>query len=56
MNDGPEKTYRTGDNWTELPGDHHAVSADGSQTKPAKVLAVFVVDDEDQVLTAPDSR
>src|SRR5689334_13721299 len=22
VNDGPEKTYRTGENWTELPGDH----------------------------------
>jgi quercetin dioxygenase-like cupin family protein len=26
VNDGPEKTYRTGENWTELPGDHHGVS------------------------------
>jgi quercetin dioxygenase-like cupin family protein len=23
VNDGPEKIYRTGQNWTELPGDHH---------------------------------
>jgi quercetin dioxygenase-like cupin family protein len=55
VNDGPEKTFRAGENWTELPGDHHAVSANASQTKPAKILAVFVVDDRDQVLTTPDA-
>jgi hypothetical protein len=29
-----------------LPGDHHTVSANASQTKPAKILAVFFVDDQ----------
>jgi quercetin dioxygenase-like cupin family protein len=52
----PEKTFRTGENWTELPGDHHTVSANASQTKPAKILAVFIVDDRDQELTTPDKR
>jgi len=56
VNDGPEKTYRTGENWTELPGDHHRVSANASETKPAKILAVFVVDDQDKVLTIPDQK
>jgi len=56
VNDGPEKTYRTGDNWTELPGDHHVVSANASETKPARILAVFVVDDQDRVLTIPDKK
>lgn len=56
VNDGPEKTYHTGDNWTELPGDHHGVSANASQTKPAKILGVFVVDDQDQMLTTPDQK
>ena len=56
VNDGPERTYRTGENWTELPGDHHGVSANASQTKPARILAVFVVDDQDSVLTTPDPR
>jgi quercetin dioxygenase-like cupin family protein len=56
VNDGPEKTYRTGENWTELPGDHHGVSANASETKPAKILAVFVVDDQDAVLTIPDKK
>jgi quercetin dioxygenase-like cupin family protein len=56
VNDQPEKTYRAGDNWTELPGDHHAVSANASNTMPAKILAVFVVDDRDAVLTTPDKK
>jgi quercetin dioxygenase-like cupin family protein len=56
VNDGPEKTYRAGENWTELPGDHHGVSANASETKLAKILAVFVVDDQDTVLTIPDQK
>lgn len=56
VNDGPERTFHTGENWTELPGDHHAVSANASQVNPAKVLAVFIVDDQDQVLTTPDKK
>jgi len=44
VNDGPEKVYRAGESWVELPGDHHRVSANASDTEPAKLLAVFVVD------------
>jgi len=54
VNDGPEKVYRAGENWTELPGDHHRVSANASDTHPAKLLAVFIVDDRDTELTIPD--
>ena len=53
VNDGPEKTYRTGENWTELPGDHHRVSANASETMPAKLLAVFVVDANETELVIP---
>lgn len=56
VNDGPVVTYRTGQNWTEVPGDHHRVSANASQTRAAKILAVFVVDDMDAELTIPDRR
>ena len=56
VNEGPEVTYRTGQNWTEKPGDHHRVSANASQTQPAKILAVFVVDDVDTELTIPDKN
>ena len=54
LNGGETRTYKAGDNWTEMPGDHHQVSANASDTEPAKVLAVFVVDDEDRELTIPD--
>ena|SRR5689334_14271321 len=43
VNDGPEKVYRAGENWVEQPGDHHRVSANASDTEPARLLAVFVV-------------
>ena len=56
LNDGPVRTYHSGESWTELPGDHHQVSANASKTRPAKVLAVFVVDDADTELTIPDAR
>jgi quercetin dioxygenase-like cupin family protein len=56
VNNGPEKVFHAGENWTELPGDHHAVSANASKTKPAKILAIFVVDDQDKVLTTPDAK
>ncbi|WP_042703948.1 cupin domain-containing protein [Azospirillum sp. B506] len=56
VNDGPTKTYQVGENFTELPGDHHGVSANASDTKPAKLLAVFVVDTADTELTTPDKR
>ena len=56
VDDGPVKTYRTGENWTELPGAHHRVSANASETQPAKIHAVFVVDDRETELTTPDPK
>jgi len=53
VNDGPVKVYPAGESFSELPGDRHAVSANASKTKPAKLLAVFVVDTKDKELTAP---
>lgn len=56
VNDGPTRTYRTGENFTELPGDHHGISANASDTEPAKLLAVFVVNTADTELTTPDQK
>jgi len=56
VNDGPVTTYKAGQNFSELPGDRHSVSADASQTKPAKLLAVFVVDTNETELTTPLER
>src|SRR5439155_4041791 len=39
VNDGPVKVYRAGESFAELPGDRHAVSANDSKTKPARLLA-----------------
>ena len=52
----PERTYRAGESWYEDPGAHHVVSRNASKTKPAKLLAVFVVDTKDTQLTTPDSK
>jgi len=35
--------YKAGQSFSELPSDRHAVSANASKTKPAKLFAVFVV-------------
>jgi len=51
VNDGPVKIYHAGENWSENPGDHHGVSANASATKPARILAVFVVDTGENNLT-----
>ena len=53
VNDGALKTYRAGQSFSELPGDRHLVSANASKTKPAKLLAVFVVDTEAKELVMP---
>ena len=45
--------YKAGQNFSELPGDRHGVSANASKTKPAKLLAVFVVDTNEKELTFP---
>ena len=53
INDGPVKTYLAGQSFSEMPGDRHGVSANASKTKPAKLLAVFVVDTSETELTIP---
>jgi quercetin dioxygenase-like cupin family protein len=54
INDGPEKIYRAGESFYEMPGDHHSVSANASKTEPARLLAVFVVNTNETELTTPD--
>jgi quercetin dioxygenase-like cupin family protein len=53
VNDGPVMTYKTGQSFSEVPGDRHVVSANASKSKPAKLLAVFVVDTNETELTTP---
>lgn len=56
VNDGPEKVYHAGENFAEVPGDHHGVSANDSATQPAHLLAVFVVDTNETNLTTNDKE
>lgn len=51
VNDGPVTTFKAGENWSEHPGDRHGVSANASETEPARILAVFVVDTGETELT-----
>src|SRR3954466_7618212 len=37
VNDGPVTTYKAGQSFSESPGDRHAVSANASKTKRAKL-------------------
>ncbi|MDK4716557.1 cupin domain-containing protein [Rhizobium sp. CNPSo 4039] len=53
VNDGPVKVFKAGENFSEMPGDRHGVSENASKTKPAKLLAVFVVDTSQKELTFP---
>jgi quercetin dioxygenase-like cupin family protein len=52
----PAKVYQAGEGFYEEPGAHHRVSENASETQSASLLAVFVVDAEDQPLTIPDSN
>ncbi|MDY0885772.1 cupin domain-containing protein [Dongia soli] len=53
VNDGETRIYRAGESWPEPPGATHWISRNASKTEPAKLLAVFVVDTNDNPLTTP---
>lgn len=54
VNGGPKRIYRAGESFFEGPGSVHRVSRNASKTKPAKLLAVFVLDSADKALTTPN--
>ena len=47
----PAKVFKPGETWYEMPGAHHLVSENASKTRPAKLLAVFVVNDGEPLTT-----
>jgi len=53
VNDGETRTYKAGESWSEPPNARHQISRNASKTKPAKLLAVFVVDSDDKALVTP---
>ncbi|MBY4830637.1 cupin domain-containing protein [Burkholderia dolosa] len=53
VNDGPKRVYHAGESFFEEPGAVHRVSRNASESRPARLLAVFVADSDDKVLTTP---
>jgi quercetin dioxygenase-like cupin family protein len=56
VNDGPVTVYKAGETFFEKAGDHHGVSENASTTEPAKLLAVFVVNTDEKVLTTYEGQ
>lgn len=56
VDDEQPRVYRAGESWSEAPGAHHRVSRNASNTKPAKLLAVFVKDSGKGELVIPDGK
>ena len=55
LDQGDEKILTKGQTFYEAPGQLHAVSANASQTEPAKVLAVIVAESGKQI-TVPEKQ
>ena len=51
VNNGETRIYRAGESWSEPRGAIHSINA--SKTESAKLLAVFVLDTNDNSLTTP---
>ncbi|WP_176059757.1 cupin domain-containing protein [Paraburkholderia sp. BCC1876] len=56
VNGGETHVYHAGEHWTEMPGAHHTVSENASDTEPAKLLAIFVADSKDKDLVTVDKK
>lgn len=50
----PVRVYHAGQSFYETPGAEHMVSANASKTRPARLLAVFVVNTKHGPLTTLD--
>jgi quercetin dioxygenase-like cupin family protein len=54
VDDGDVRVFHAGESWTEQSGAHHHISENASASEPAKLLAIFVADANDQELTVDD--
>jgi quercetin dioxygenase-like cupin family protein len=52
----PAKVYQVGEGFYEVPGSHHRISENASNSESASLLAIFVVDSKDKPLTTPDQK
>jgi quercetin dioxygenase-like cupin family protein len=55
VGDEPAKVYQAGEGWYENPGSHHKISENASASEPAKLLAVFV-GDPGETLVTPEQK
>jgi quercetin dioxygenase-like cupin family protein len=55
VGDEPAKVYQAGEGWYENPGSHHKISENASASEPAKLLAVFV-SDPGETLVTPEQK
>ena len=56
VDDGPAKVYQAGEGFYEEPGAQHRVSENASANEPASLLAVFIVDPNENPLTIPERK
>ena len=56
VDDEPAKVYQVGEGFYEMPSSDHRISENASDSNPASLLAVFVVDSKDKPLTIPDQK
>ena len=56
VDDEPVRVYRPGETWFESPGSYHRVSENASDTEPARLLAVLIVDVGVEQLVIPDPQ
>jgi len=56
VGDEPVKVYQVGESFHELPGSYHRISENASDRDPASLLAVIVVDIDDNPLVIPDQK
>jgi quercetin dioxygenase-like cupin family protein len=55
VDDGPPRTFEPGEGFYENPGSHHIVSENASATETASMLAIFIVNPEEEQLTIADA-
>ena len=56
VDDEPAKVYHVGEGFYEMPGSHHKISENASDRDPASLLAVFVVNSDDNPLTIREKK
>jgi quercetin dioxygenase-like cupin family protein len=56
VDDETPRVYRAGESWHEVPGARHRVSRNASTSRPAKLLAIFVLDTGERQLVVPEPR